>query len=81
MVETDLENRVKNVLSAVFDLPQSAITHQTSHKNVKNWDSLNIINLMMALESEFGITLDVDEAAELLSFEKIMSILRSKGLT
>jgi acyl carrier protein len=81
MADIDLEIRVKNVVSVVFDIPQSAITQQTSHKNVKNWDSLNIINLMMAIESEFGITLDVDEAAELLSFEKIISILRSKGVT
>jgi acyl carrier protein len=81
MAEPVLENRVKQIISAVFNLPLETITIQTSNKNVKNWDSLNIINLMIAIESEFGVTLDVDEAVDLLSVEKIIGILHTKGLT
>ena len=80
MIESVLDERVKNVISAVFEIPPDSVTLQTSNKNVKNWDSLNLINLMIALESEFGITLDVDEAVELLSVEKIIGILRAKGV-
>ncbi len=81
MPESGLEYRVKNVVSAVLNVPFSSISISSSNKNVKNWDSLNIINLMIALESEFGITLEVDEAAELISVEKIMSVLKTKGLS
>jgi acyl carrier protein len=81
MTEGSLENRVKNVISAVFDLPLESVSIQTSNKNVKNWDSLNLINLMIALESEFGITLDVDEAVDLLSVDKIIGILHVKGIS
>ncbi len=81
MTESGLENRVKNVISAVFDIPVESVSIQTSNKNVKNWDSLNIINLMIALESEFGIALDVDEAVDLLSVEKIIGVLRTKGIS
>jgi acyl carrier protein len=81
MTESGLENRIKNVISIVFDVPLDSVTLQTSNKNIRNWDSLNLINLMIALESEFGVTLDVDEVVDLLSVEKIVEVLRAKGIS
>jgi|WetSurMetagenome_2_1015567.scaffolds.fasta_scaffold39879_3 acyl carrier protein len=76
-----LELRVKQLVADVFGLPLEIITIESSQKSVSNWDSLMIINLMMAIESEFGVTLDVDEAVDLLSVKKIIGILNSKGVT
>ncbi len=75
-----LDPRVRRVISAVFGIPESAVTLQSSNKTISNWDSLNIISLMMAIESEFGITLTVDEAIDLLSVQKVQTLLHSKGI-
>lgn len=75
-----LEIRVRQLVSNVFGLPFGAINLESSHKTISNWDSLNIINLMIAIESEFGVTLDVDEAVDLSSVKKIVNLLRQKGL-
>jgi acyl carrier protein len=75
-----LEIRVRQLVSNVFGLPIGAINLESSYKTISNWDSLNIINLMIAIESEFGVTLDVDEAVDLLSVKKIIVLLRQKGL-
>ena len=81
MIEESLEDRARSVVAAIFDLPVEEITMQTSDAMIDQWDSIHMISLMIALESEFGITLDVDEVAELRSVERMVKILRSKGLT
>ena len=81
MIAESLEDRVRKIVEAVFDLPVDRVTTQTSQATISQWDSMNMINLMMALESEFGITLDVDEAAELRSVQLMVAILGRKGMT
>ena len=74
------ESRRALIVATVFGAPLEEISAQTSHEDLEEWDSLNLINLMIALESEFGVTLEVEDAAELLSIEKIVAVLRGRGL-
>lgn len=76
----ELTETVRRIVATVFEVPLEEINTQTSHEDLEDWDSLNLINLMIALESEFGVTLEVDDAAELLSIEKIAAILRARGV-
>lgn len=76
-----LELRVREMVSSVLGLPLERVTLNTSHDDVENWDSLQIINLMMAIEAEFGVSLTPEEAGGLLSVELIVQLLREKGLT
>ena len=75
-----IDDRIKRVVASVFGVPENSVTAQSSNTTIPNWDSLNIINLMIAIESEFGITLSVDEVTDLLSVEKIQQLLQSKGV-
>ena len=76
----ELTESVCKIVATVFGAPLEEITPQTTHEDLEDWDSLNLINLMIALESEFGVTLEVDDAAELLSIEKIVAVLRGRGV-
>jgi len=80
-MEATLEDLVRNIVAAVFDWPVDKVTMRTSEANTEEWDSMSIINLMIALESEFGIILDVDEVTDLRSVESMVAILRNKGVT
>ena len=71
----NLVDRTIQVVADVFGLEANSVTMQTSHDNVDNWDSLNMINLMIALEAEFGISIDIDKVSEMLSVELIVDIL------
>ena len=71
----NLVDRTIQVVADVFGLEANSVTMQTSHDNVDNWDSLNMINLMIALEAEFGISIDIDKVSEMLSVELIVEIL------
>jgi acyl carrier protein len=71
--------RTCKVVSEVFGIPLEEVTGETSQDSVPQWDSLNILNLLMAIESEFGLSISPEEAADFLSVELIVAILREKG--
>jgi len=73
-----LELRVRRVVSSVLGLPIEQVTLKTSSDDVENWDSLSIVNLMMAIEEEFQVGLSPEEAGDLLSVELITQVLQEK---
>ena len=73
-----LEKRVCNVIADVFGLPLNEVNSDTSHEEVKNWDSLNIINLLVVLEEEFAVNISPDEAVKFLSVANIVTLLKEK---
>ena len=48
--------------------------------DVENWDSVKHIELIFAIESEFGIQYDGEEASRLISGENILDSVTSKLL-
>ena len=66
-------NRIKKVMAAVFEMPVEMINEVSSTDNIEVWDSLRQMNLILALEEEFGITLPDEEVGNLVNF-KIVSL-------
>jgi acyl carrier protein len=79
-VADSVEQRTRQVVADVFGLPLDKVTLQTSHETVEEWDSLNLLNILMAVEGEFGVSVSPEEAAEFGSVEKIVAVVRSKGV-
>ena len=71
--------RVRQVVSDVLGVPLHEVNEESSQETVVPWDSLNILNLLLALEMEFGIQLDVGEAAQLVSVRAIVRALEARG--
>ena len=74
----NIEDRVRQVVADVLGVPPGRVTLETSHKDVEGWDSMNVINMMMAIESEFAIELGVDDAARFTSVGSIVAVLRER---
>lgn len=56
------------------------VSEEDTHQNlgmddVANWDSLTHMNLIVAIEDEFGIEISGDDIAEMISFESIKKIV------
>lgn len=71
MNEADL----KRVIGAVLNLPADEIDEHTSTDTVEEWSSLAQLNLILALEEEFGIEIPDEEAAELTSYPLIRLVV------
>ncbi len=64
-------SRIKQVMSAVFELPLESINEDASTDNLDNWDSLRHLNLILALEEEFGVSIPDEEVGNLVNFKLI----------
>lgn len=73
----EAEDRIRNVMAAVFDVPAKEISDDASPHDIKGWDSLKHMSLVLALEEEFDIRFDQAEIPSLVSFRIIAATVRS----
>ena len=67
----NIEERIKNVMSSVFDFPKKKIINDSSPDSIDSWDSLKHMNLIIGLEEEFDVEFDDDDIGNLLNFDLI----------
>lgn len=65
------KDRIKQVMSVVFEIPLQEINDDVSTDNLDNWDSLRHLNLILALEEEFGVSIPDEEVGNLVNFKLI----------
>ncbi len=76
-----VEERTRKVVAEVFGLPLENVTLETSHETIEDWDSLNVLNVLMSIEGEFDVTITPEEVANFVSVKKIVDLLRAKGVS
>jgi acyl carrier protein len=68
---------VRAVVAATFGVPPSSINDATSSHTLQAWDSMNHIHLIVALEGEFNVSFEPEQAIELTSVRAIEQALRA----
>lgn len=69
------EERLKNVMSAVFEVPAETINDESSADTIESWDSLRHLNLILALEEEFEVSIPDEEVGNLVNFKLINLVI------
>ncbi len=72
--------RLRSVFSTILLVPPTADIDALSSETVDTWDSLNHINLITALEDEFGITFPTEAMDRLRSAAAIRAALTEQGV-
>jgi acyl carrier protein len=70
------EGALKGVMATVLGVPVEAIGPDASQDNLKSWDSLKHMNLVLALEETFGVQIPDEDAAEITSYALIRLVLQ-----
>lgn len=73
-----MKNKVLNIVGKVMREPVENLSEESSPDTVEKWDSLQHMNLILALEEEFGVEFSDDEIVEMLSVELILLTLEEK---
>ena len=68
---------IRNVLAKQFELDPETITRDTNLIDDIGADSLDVVELIMALEDEFGIVISDEEAVKLDTVGRICDYLET----
>jgi acyl carrier protein len=68
-------DRVKQIISTLFNVDESSLTPGSSAKNVSSWDSMGQLMLILELEQQFEINIPPERAEKLTSISEIVSFL------
>ena len=71
MEQTNLDERLKDVMSAVFEVVPSDINEDSSQDNIAGWDSVKSLALIVSLEEEFGVSIPLEEVVNMTNFKYI----------
>lgn len=74
-----ISERIKNVMSAVFEIPVDNLNENSSADDIDNWDSLRHLNLVLGLEEEFDITIPDEEVGNLSNFKLIELLVNEQS--
>jgi acyl carrier protein len=70
-----IADRIKNVMSSVFEIPIEEINNKSTTDTIESWDSLKHMNLVIALEKEFNVQFTDDNIIQLVNMKLIMEVL------
>ncbi|PIY04720.1 MAG: hypothetical protein COZ21_05885 [Bacteroidetes bacterium CG_4_10_14_3_um_filter_31_20] len=70
-----MKSQIIKVMSAVFEVPIEDITETSSVDSIDSWDSLKHLNLILALEEEFNISIPNEEVGNLMNYKLIELIV------
>ena len=77
-MNTPFLDRVRGIFSDIFQVPLDEIRPESSPDTIPNWDSLQHLNLVLALEQEFNMQFNPEEIEQLLSVELVAALLNEK---
>jgi acyl carrier protein len=70
--------RTRAIVADIFEVPLERVLPESSPDTIETWDSIHHLNLVLALEQEFGIQFSPEEIEQLLSVELIVALLAEK---
>jgi acyl carrier protein len=73
-----LFEEVRTLAADVLGVPRSAIDGNSTPEHIENWDSIQHVSLMVAIEEQFDVEFDPDEISHMESIGRITEILSDK---
>ena len=72
--------RLYSAIESTLGVPAGTVDEHSSPETIPSWDSLNHLNLVMAVESEFAISLSPQDVVDMRNVGLIETILREYGV-
>ncbi len=73
-----LIEKIQSILAEQFEVAADSISAETNIVDDLGADSLDVVELIMSLEDEYGISISDEEALELTTVGKIVEYIEAK---
>jgi acyl carrier protein len=71
---------VEDLVAGVFGVERRDIDERSSPETIEGWDSMGHLNLVLALEHSFKVSIAAADVIEMANVKKIKEILREYGV-
>lgn len=75
-----MKDKIFTVVAKIMSISPEDVTMDSSPDTIEAWDSLKHMTLILALEEDFGILFSDDEIVEMITVQKILDFLETKGV-
>ena len=76
---TEILSRLTRVFYETFDDESIILSNEMTAKDVEDWDSINHITLVLAVEKEFGVLLNAAEVGTLENVGQMLDLLVARA--
>lgn len=73
--------RLFETVASVLNIDAHTLTNESNGRNTENWDSLRHIELILAVETAFGVTFSMSEMVSMQDLGDMRALLVEKGIT
>ena len=70
--------KIKEILAQQFEVPADSISVETNIVDDLGADSLDVVELIMSVEDEFGVQISDEDAAQLPTVGKILEYIEAR---
>ena len=74
-----INERLNQVFRDVFDDESITVNENTTSADIEDWDSLEHISLIGAVEDEFGFRFKMKEVSSMKNVGEMMNIIKERG--
>jgi acyl carrier protein len=67
--------QVRSVASDIFGVPADEVTADSSPETIDNWDSMQHLNLVLAIEEKFGVQLDPEDIEQMKNIGAVTELV------
>jgi acyl carrier protein len=67
--------QVRNIAGDIFGIPADKITAESSPETIENWDSMQHLNLVLAIEEKFGVQLDPEDIEQMNNIGAVATLV------
>ena len=78
-MEEKIYEILKEIFQDVFDDEDIVVDAETNSDTIEDWDSLEHINLVVAIEKAFGLKFSMDEVTGMKNVGEMVEIIKSRG--
>ena len=78
MSRKEIFDRVQEIFRDIFDDSSLNINNETNAGDIEDWDSLEQINILVAIETEFHIKFTIDDVEGLEDVGQTIDLIESK---
>ena len=68
-------DQVRNIASDIFGVPADKITAESSPETIESWDSMQHLNLVLAIEEKFGVQLEPEDVEQMKNIGAVAALV------